>query len=90
VLDAAYTATVGLTCAASVANHINDVSRTTPGPATEKRRRWLERPEGNNPAAVRYQARAECERLVKAGTPTRSPLLGFCARRPASVLSGTH
>ncbi len=62
----------------SVANHLNDLSRDSPGLVVSTARRWLATPAPTTPALVRHALRT----LVKRGDPHALTLLGFA---PATV-----
>ena len=62
----------------SVANHLNDLSRDSPGLVVETARRWLDAPAPTTNALVRHALRT----LIKRGDPQALALLGFA---PASV-----
>ncbi|OZC54768.1 DNA alkylation repair protein [Rhodococcus sp. RS1C4] len=57
----------------SVANHLNDLSRTDPTLVVTTARRWTEAPDDNTPRLVRHALRT----LVKKGDPDALALLGF-------------
>ncbi|OZF54852.1 DNA alkylation repair protein [Rhodococcus sp. 14-2470-1b] len=63
----------------SVANHLNDLSRTAPALVVTTARRWTEAPDDNTPRLVRHALRT----LVKKGNPDALALLGFA--RPDGV-----
>ncbi|WP_241996049.1 DNA alkylation repair protein [Kribbella sp. VKM Ac-2568] len=57
----------------SVANHLNDISRSDPALAVEIAGGWLADPEATTPQLVRHALRT----LIKAGDPGALALLGF-------------
>lgn len=68
----------------SVANHLNDLSRESPGLVIETAHRWLEDPAPTTPSVVRHALRT----LVKRGDVDALAVLGF---GPAKVeVDGPH
>ncbi len=67
----------------SVANHLNDLSRTDPGHVVEQARKWSAAPDSNTPKLVRHALRT----LVKNGDQGALSLLGFAA--PVGVVAST-
>lgn len=59
----------------SVANHLNDLSRTDPALVVEQARKWSAAPDPNTPKLVRHALRT----LIKKGDPDALSLLGFAA-----------
>ncbi|SNT18307.1 DNA alkylation repair protein [Rhodococcoides kyotonense] len=59
----------------SVANHLNDLSRTDPELVVEQASAWIADPDENTPKSVRHALRT----LVKKGHPDALALLGFAA-----------
>lgn len=57
----------------SVANHLNDLSRTDPAHVVEQARKWTSDPDTNTPKLVRHALRT----LIKKGNPDALSLLGF-------------
>lgn len=57
----------------SVANHLNDLSRTDPALVVEQARKWSDQPDVNTPKLVRHALRT----LIKKGNPDALALLGF-------------
>lgn len=57
----------------SVANHLNDLSRTDPALVVEQARKWTAAPDENTPKLVRHALRT----LIKKGNPDALALLGF-------------
>lgn len=57
----------------SVANHLNDLSRTDPALVVERARTWTAAPDENTPKLVRHALRT----LIKKGHPDALSLLGF-------------
>lgn len=57
----------------SVANHLNDLSRTDPELVVEQARKWTSAPDANTPKLVRHALRT----LIKKGDPDALALLGF-------------
>lgn len=57
----------------SVANHLNDLSRTDPALVVEQAAKWTAEPDVNTPKLVRHALRT----LIKKGNPDALALLGF-------------
>lgn len=67
----------------SVANHLNDLSRTDPEHVVEQARKWSSAPDSNTPKLVRHALRT----LIKNGDQGALSLLGFAA--PVGVVATT-
>jgi 3-methyladenine DNA glycosylase AlkC len=68
----------------SVSNHLNDISRLSPGVAIAAARRWAAEPATTTPAVIRHSMRT----LIKKGDPDALALLGFHGDNTALTVTG--